>query len=435
MDKILETRSNERLQVAAAIQSIADSAAENGLSDTDRKALEELSTRLDAIDADIKTFTDLALRNAAAAETLAKVENAKPLETRNANVRVISEEMTYRNDASHSFFRDVANAQDGDYSAMDRLQRHGLETRATTTSTMGSGFVLPDYLTNDKVDVRKYGRPVANAIGSRPVSNASAIWPKVSTGLTVAAQATQNTDLGSSDVTTTTVQADYETIGGYTDVALQVLRFSSGFSDADIYAELVKDYNAKVENFVLNNNASNKYGILRTSGVNSISYTSAASYANFHAKVAEAKKAIYVNYKGNATHMIVSPTVFAWLEAQVDTTNRPIFSPVGSMNNPGVLDFNNAQGVVGNVCGLNILVSHAVPADHIPSATPNDSPVIVADLSQMRLNEDTAQTARFDDVGSATGTVRFRLVGGVQFTAARLPEAISIISGAGLAGL
>lgn len=433
MNKLIENLKSERESVKASISAITEKAGleTRDLTDIEDKNITDLAKRLDEIDARLNQLVEIELRNAKATEVL----NQLPQGNSTGGVKVVNEGHTYEKRSQNSFFADMVKATKlNDPAAWDRLNRHRHELAvdrrdSTQTSDLSSGFVPPAYLGDDYAELRKYGRPVANFIGSRPLTNKSMSIPRVTQGTDVDFQ-TEESAGASTGFTSSDITADSKTLSGYVDVTLQTLDWAQGLDDSDIYMDLVKSYNQKVETFVLQNNVSNAYGILEASGTNYINYDdSSADWANFNLKVAAAKKAVYVNYKGSADAMVVAPTMYAWLEGLLDGNNQPVFAPVNPSNNPGNLSLNIAEGPVGRAFGLPVIVSHGMPSDYLDSATPSDIPVIIGALRECRLWESEVRTARFEDVKSAELMVRFRLHAYVAFTAARHPSGISIIGG------
>lgn len=438
MNTLITNLKNERESVKASLAAIVEKAGveTRDLTDTEEKNVEDLTKRLDEIDARLEQLVEIEVRNAKAADLMSQLPNSTP----QGGARVTREQTTYFNGASSpSFFRDLVNARNmNDPAAMERLNRNRREQEVemrdanTQTSDLSNGFVPPLYLGNDFAELRKYGRPVANYIGSRPLTHKSMSIPRVTQG-TSTGFASEEASLSAQGFTSSDITADSKIVGGYVDVTTATLDWANGFTDADIYQDLVKNYNQDVETMVLANNVSNAYGILEVSGTNQVLYdTNPATWATLFPKIAAAKKSIYTSYYGSPDAMVIHPTMFAFLEGLLDGNNRPVFTEHYPSNAPGVVSNNIAEGPVGRAFGLNVIVSNGIPADYLDSATPSDIPVVIGALKECRLWESGVKTARFDDVGSATLQVRFRMHGYVAFTAARHPGAISILYGAGL---
>jgi HK97 family phage major capsid protein len=159
--------------------------------------------------------------------------------------------------------------------AQERLARNNrevaVESRAlTTTDGAGGDFVPPLWMINEYVELARTARPTADRVRNEvlPTGTDQVNVPKIATGTAVAEQATQNTAVQNTDATTSSVAANVATLAGQQVVALQLIEQSPINLDTILLADLAADYAAKVDLFVLNNNATNKKGLLQESGTN-----------------------------------------------------------------------------------------------------------------------------------------------------------------------
>ena len=72
-----------------------------------------------------------------------------------------------------------------------------------------------------------------------------------------------------------TPTAAVATIGGVQTVSLQLVEQSPINLDELVLGALADDYAQRIDLFVINNNATNKRGLLNVSGVNAVTYTDA----------------------------------------------------------------------------------------------------------------------------------------------------------------
>ncbi len=134
-----------------------------------------------------------------------------------SSTRVSGGETYHRGESSPSFFRDLHNAQLGDWGAAERLQRNnrevGLESRAlgNTGATGGSGgeFAPPGWFVEDFIKLARPGRVTADLFHREdlPPGVSTVNLPKVSGGTTTAVQTTQNTALSQTDMTTSALSS------------------------------------------------------------------------------------------------------------------------------------------------------------------------------------------------------------------------------------
>lgn len=397
------------------------------LTEVEDKNFRDATEAIKVLDARIAELSDVELRNAAAAELDAKVDAAAGRPA--AGVAVITaEEATYRPDQREtSFYRDLMNAND--FAAQERLHRHSAETRDVATSGL-SGMVPPAYLTSDYAQLAKAGRPVANTIPNRGAPSAMTMYvPKVTTGGTVGFQSSENADLGESDPALTNVTAVVRTIGGYVDISRQALDFGQ-VSDRDIFEMLVQDHAGKIETMVINSSTASNKGFLQETGLQTVTYTSASpTAAELYSKLGEASSEINTDTFSAPEVIFCTPAVWNWIRSRSDSAGRPLAADVAPQNSIARFGSLGAEGVVGSLYGLPVVVSTLVPKGTGGASTHNN--IVVARVSDSRLWESPVQSDSFVDVGSATHTVRLRLVNYVAQTHARRPENFATIIGSG----
>jgi hypothetical protein len=238
-------------------------------------------------------------------------------------------------------------------SAMDRLTRNNsevaVESRAlTTTDGAGGDFVPPLWMVNQYVELARTARPTADRVRNEtlPTGTDQVNVPKLSTGTAVAEQSTQNTAVQNTDATTGSVAANVATLAGQQVVAVQLIEQSPINLDTILLADLAADYAAKVDLFVLNNNATNKKGLLQESGTNAITYTSGSpTPALLYSKLADAIQQVTTNRFLPPDTIVMHPRRWASLLAAVDTAGRPLF--IASTGQGGFNSLGMQDGVAG----------------------------------------------------------------------------------------
>lgn len=429
----------ERDTTATHLRSLADKAEEEDrdLTDVEVSVRDSHMAEMAKLDAEIKVESDIALRNADAAALAAKVGGIEPTTVQHISVHE-DEFYNAKNGITRSWFADVVAAKEGDQQARENLANHArdLNQRSVTTTT-ASDITPPSYLLDQFAEYARSGRPVANAIGSHDLSAGSGMTfyvPKGTGGTSTGVQATENTTISNTDPTFSSIALNVQTIAGYVDVSVQELRQSGIAIDSIIYGDLVRDYNQKIETMVVNGTGTNAKGIFQLAGTGAVGYNGSTlgvfKTNELYAKVLEAVTTVEVNRFAPAEVVIMHPRRWNLALSKSDTTNRPLLAPVAPMNSGGTFSL-GVEGFRGEFAGLPVLTSHAVSTAYAEGAgaTPTGDEVAVARLSDFLLFESGPTRATFEDVGSATMTVRFRVAGFAAFTAARYLASTAIISG------
>jgi len=351
---------------------------------------------------------------------------------------------TYRRGGRHSYFRDLAmvSMQRGDRGSLERLERNDSEVRAdmqaralSTTDGAGGDFVPPLWLVDQFIELARPGRVTADRLRqlNLPAGTDSINLPRLVTGTAVAEQATQNTNLQNTDATTGSVAATVATLGGVQTVALQLIEQSPINVDEVLLADLAADYAAKVDVFVLTNNAAGKRGLLNVAGVNAVTYTSAApTIAELYARLADALAQIHTGRLMPATVIVMHPRRWAWFLAATDTAGRPLVVPAapGAMNALGSTAGVVAEGLVGTLQGLPVYVDPNIPTNL--GAGANEDRILIFRADDVILYEGTPRAEAFRDTKAEQLSVLLRLYNYVALHSERYPKAISVVSGTGL---
>jgi HK97 family phage major capsid protein len=367
-------------------------------------------------------------------------------------VSVGREPLTYRKHGEHSIFTDLYRQQmHGDQAAAQRLARHNKEMQferglkngdiprdaqfdLNSTDATGGYLVAPLWLNEEFVNLARAGRVAADVLGPRslPPKTDSINLPRMSTGTAVAVQS-DNSTVQETDAAFDTISGDVKTIAGLQDVSQQLVDRSVPGVDEVIYSDLVKAYAVALDVAVLNSSTANNKGLLQASGTNTVTYTQATpTVATLYPKIADAIQQINTNVFLPPDAIIMHPRRWAHVLAGLDTTNRPLVSPIAPMNPVGGFDGVVAQGLVGSIQGVNVYVDPNIPTN--TGASTNQDSIIVLRTDECFLYEDQSgpYLETFRDVGSGTLTVRFRLHNYYAQINERRPKAITLITGTGL---
>ncbi|MCH0555810.1 phage major capsid protein [Streptomyces sp. MUM 16J] len=398
-------------------------------------------------------------------------------------VEVTSEPRTYERDSGHSYFLDLARMQlnrgDGDggvAEAAARLQRHGaemdvempkrerarraaaerdresldrdlkvrgrgtvFEKRVNPNRTDGQGgyFVPPLWLVDEYIDLPRFGRTFANTVRNMtlPPGTDSVNVPKVATGTATGVQTADAAAVTSQDLTDTPVSAPVRTIAGQQDVAIQLLDQSPVGFDEIVFADLIADYNQKLDTQCWNGSGASGQlrGVLNVSGINSVTYTSGSpTLPELYTPFMQALSQSATGRKMMPSAVFLTPSRWFWMAAQLDSQNRPFILPeTNAPFNPLALQTGgDVEGPVGRVLNFPLLADGNIPAN-LGAGTDEDR-IATMRTSDLYLWEGSMRTRTLQEVLSGTLQVRFQVYNYAAFMPDRRPETISVISGTGL---
>lgn len=436
---------SERAALVTAFEATAATATTESrqLSDTEQAAYDEARSALKAHDekivatrANVVQAEEDETRSAAVNAIAAEVGST---ESRASGVRVGSEPETYRKGGQASYFRDLVavNLNRGDMSpAHERLVRNDREARALTTVDGSAGeFVPPLWMVQDYIKLARAGRVVADNLNSQPLPGGtdSINLPRLATGTSTAEQATQNTLVSNTDATSNSVTATVATIAGQQIIPVQLIEQSPINMDSILLGDLAADYAVRADTFVINNNATNKRGLLNVTGVNAVTYTAAsaaaATPALLYPKVADAIQQIHSGRFMPPTKIFMHPRRWAWFLAAVDSSNRPLVTPYSAMNPLADVNGVSSEGVVGTLQGLPVYVDANIP---ITLGAGTEDKIIIAKADDILVFEGTPRAEAFRETKADQLSVLLRFYNYLAIHSERYPKSISVISGTGL---
>lgn len=389
---------------------------------------------------------------------------------------VTHEPMTYERGNGHSYFLDLARSQiQNNAEARARLEAHGRELRVelpkrearrdeaarrasyaidgvkerhqesvfekrvnpNRADGQGGYFVPPLWLVDEYIALPRFGRPFANAVRNfdLPSGTDSVNLPKVATGTATGVQTADGASVTSTDLTDTFVSAPVRTIAGQQDVAMQLLDQSPTSFDQVVFTDLIADYNAALDLQCINGSGSSGQvtGALNASGINSVTYTDASvTLPEMWPAFGQAASQVAKNRKLPALATFMTPSIWYWITAQLDSSNRPFvqIEPGTGFNILALQTGVDSEGPVGRILGLPVLLDGNIPSNL--GAGSNESRIITARTSDLYLWEGSLRTRVLTEVLSGTLQVRFQVYNYVAFMPDRLPKAISAISGTGI---
>ncbi len=445
---VLADLNERRKTLATEIEAEAKVTDESGeirsMTDDEKTAWNAKVADLKALDERIGELQDAEKREAAAANHRVELGIVEP----RATVTDEPNPVYRRDDVNTSFFRDLAAMQlnrdlGGSLDAARERLVKSQETRAgDMTSVAGAGgeFAPPLWQVEDFAALARAGRVTADLCQNEtlPSGVSSINLPKVSSGVTVAVQQTQNSALSDTAMTTTSVSTGITTVGGKQIISMQLLQQSGIPFDRVILQDLAKAYAVQVDTQVLyGTNANGQVRGLVGFATNN-AFTSAApapaSVTNANSLyyvVQKAAAAIATTIYEPANAVIMHPNRWAWVAGAVDTTGRPFVIPNGANFNPLGLDpGKTAQGFAGTFAGIPVYTDPNISTT-ANSATNQDEVYVVA-TDQLWLYESPVQQASFDATYADNASVLFRILGYIGFIPNRYTGSVQSIRGTGL---
>lgn len=360
----------------------------------------------------------------------------------------LREEHTYRYDAQFSFFKDLKDAKGGDSEARERLFRNnretGYEKRAGINQTLTSGgeFVPPVWLNDMYAQLYRNGRPFLDALGTKPLppNTNSLNFPKITTGDTVAVQADGGA-VSNTDLVTATVTAQVQTVAGRAVASYQVVDLGTPAMDQVLYGDLIAAYAAEEDRLAIAGNVANAKGVLNTTGINAVTYTS-ASPKQTSATVADsayyqvflAKNGVEKTGLVNVDFAVVHPSFWNWYLSGIDSSLRPLSLPSAAiaLNPTGLYDVANeptSPRIAGAIAGIPVVTDPNVPVN-LGGGT-NESRVILLNRRGLDVWESTPVFKIADQTSIATLQYQFVLYGYYAITS-RQAKMISVVAGTGM---
>ena len=448
---VLEQLRARRTAAQTAINQLQNRKA-SGLASESRgldSALSEGQGLVKAMDERIAELEEQETRESRAAAHRVELGITEP-GTGGSGWSVGSEASPYRRDGSMSFFRDLAQAQTrGDHVAAERIARNTAivrESRAVGLGDLGvvagsGGEVAPPaWLQESFVALARPGRVAADLFTSSPLPQgvSSLNIPKVSAGVTVGVQQTNNTALSDTAAQTTSLTSGITTVGGKQIISNQLIAQTPGnVLDRIIMGDLAKAYGAQLDNQVLYGSGTS--GQLRgLSGVANVNTFTTATPAfqsttlanNLYAQILKAQKAIAVGRFGNASAVLMHPQVWLWIAEAADTAGRPFMSAAGSFNSVVTSGGENvAQGTVGSINNVPVYTD----ANLSLTVSANQTEVyVLGPREDFMLWETQPAFETFNAPYADDNATLFRVVGYAAAIPDRYSASIQVIRGTGL---
>jgi hypothetical protein len=323
---------------------------------------------------------------------------------RTATLSVTRNERTYRPDTDPhgvTFLRDVANNfLFQDPISAERLQNHAREERVErpqyhervagdVNSVNWSGLVVPNYLVNLVAPQISNLRPFADECCVKhplPPSGMSVNFSKVTTGSSVALQATELSTVSGTSMDDTLGTANVQTAAGFLNVSRQAIERGTGIEQQS-FLDLSRKYAVALDSTLITQASTGLDNVAQT-----VTYTDASpTPALMWPFIAQANSKLEQALVGVAypTHVIMHSRRFNWFASYV-STNWPFISNSAVPAQQGGMQLTTAYGdgvraILSN--GLKVIVDNNVPTNQ-GVGTNQDVVYVVAANETMHLFED-----------------------------------------------
>lgn len=388
-------------------------------------------------------------------------------------VRVKSEPLTYQRGGPHSFIFDVLSKHEGksgkDPGAEERLERHRREmdveldrreraaerefaqrmdwfagsyekrTNPNTTAGQGGYLAPPLWIVEAYASIPRAGRPLANLLPSVPLPRGvhTVNVPKITAGPRVAAQVADGSAGNTADITDSSCTSPITTIEGHSDVSQQLLdQVPLPGLDGIIFADLLRDYDEKLETQLVNGTASNGQlrGLLNVSGTTSVSYTDASpTVPELFSPLGQAAAQLTINRLAPPTCWLMHGRRWFWIASALDNQSRPVMPPGEGEFAEVEYDLMVDQAMpVGPLLGLPVFLDQTIPTT---AGGGTEDKIIATRPTDGILFERPPMLRVLTEPLSGTMQARLQLIGFAAVILDRYPTSTAIIGGTGLAAV
>jgi HK97 family phage major capsid protein len=328
------------------------------------------------------------------------------------------------------------------------------ERRVTPNRTDGQGgyFVPPAWWVDQYIGALRAGRVATGLARSMPLPEGtdSINIPKISTPTLTGVQNQDNAGLPSQDWTDTAVTANVKTLGGQSDVPIQLVEMSPGqIVDQVILEDLTADYNRLVDRQLLTGNGQNSaalnggqiaglYPAANWSGTNGVTYTQASPAASDFLSVFGAMTSQIAKNRFNLAnvHFVLHPSRWFWFATGLDSNKRPLVdSPASGPWNAAALEDPSApaEGFVGYLpFGPRVYIDGNVPTNDTTGGGTGQDVAFAAKWDDLWLFEGEPRFRVLSEVLSGTLELRYQVYNYVAFLA-RYGQSIALGTGSGFA--
>lgn len=384
-------------------------------------------------------------------------------------VQVKSEPLTYQRHGDASFIADKVAVSSGtvDQAPRHRLDRHAAEMRVelakrdkerraaydraaaaggwTTelranmnrTATTGGEFSPPLWLMDLTAGIARAPRQVADLCRTIPLPGDVQIVniPRVTAGGATAPQTADGAAVQKTDMVTSTVPCPVRTIAGAQVASLSLLEQSipTAALDEIVFADLLDDYGSALASQIIAGTGSSGQltGMLAVAGTNAVAYTDASPTAGeLLGATGQAVSVAATLRKRPGGIVIMHPRRWAWIGSGVDTAGAPFLDV--SADQLQVDEHGEIIGPAGVFATRPVYQDTSIPTN-LGAGTNEDRIIVTRPADHVLLEGEPTFTVTTTATEADALSVRLQFRRYVAFTAARHPEATSIVAGTGLA--
>jgi HK97 family phage major capsid protein len=338
------------------------------------------------------------------------------------------------------------------------------EQRVTPSGAAGFGgeLIPPVWLVDQTAKFLRPGRVFADRVTKMPLmpGTNSINWPKLTLGTLTGPQSGQNAPVSSQDFTTTSVNAPVLTYAGQADVSLQMIEQSplGGGVDGLLSDDLGRDLDQRLDIAIISGSGVNgqHLGLLNVpqatspsvSQMSSVACTSTTFFDGITTAGTQYRAIINaVNQIETLTFSTFRPTAIwchprrsnSWAITATDSNKRPLFVAPSyqAFSNLGINEASPVpEGLAGELYGLGVYKDANMNTTNLAAATTGGTqdPIIVLNESVPILFEGAVRYRALPEVLSGTLAVRFQKYQYSAWMPTRFPQAIAVITGAGVVG-
>ena len=362
--------------------------------------------------------------------------------------RIAGEKRTYDKESDPDgakFFRDIISVaiDRTNYDADDRLRRHMKEervewgdeklTRAAGTGAF-AGLTVPQYLTDLYAPAVTAQRPFADACNHHqlPASGMTLNISRITTGTSVALQATENSAVSNTDIDDTLLTINVQTAAGQQTLSRQAIERGAGVEEVTLQ-DLFKRHATVIDSTLLNQATTGLSAIATANAYTSGSPTGTGLYPKLLASAAGSEAALLG--QGNADIAVMHSRRWYWMQSQL-TSTWPMFQQGnGGAQVMGSVDLQSkygsgARGVLPS--GLVVVTDNNVVTN--TGAGTNEDEIYVAPSEECHLWEDpnAPMFIRAEQPAAASLGILLVVYSYFAYTFGRYPAAMQKIGGTGL---
>lgn len=245
--------------------------------------------------------------------------------------RVGGEERTYRPDTDRKgtqFLNDVARVfLYRDLESEQRLTNHMREERVERAQYMQravgtgafAGLTVPQYLTDMYAERVQALRPFADICNKHalPADGMTVNISRITTGTSVALQATQNTAVSESNIDDTLLTEDVQTAAGQQTISRQAIDRGTGIEEV-VMDDLFRAYATALDSTLISQATTGLAAIATANTYTDVSPTAAELWPKLHQAAAGVEAALLG--KAVPSHVVMHSRRWYWIQSQVGTT-------------------------------------------------------------------------------------------------------------------